>query len=120
MAVGAALGAVERKALKAGKPRLYVEFIYNMPLRAIGRMTGGLTDSGLVRAIVREAKGWGLGGLVLLVATIALGKGVGLAVLLCLLWVLGPWVLAMVANAIRNVASTRALKEAARSRAQLR
>lgn len=115
-AVGAVLGIVERNALKSGMPNINIEFVYNMPLRAIGQMTGGITDSGLVRAIVREAKGWGLGGLVLLVATIALGKGVGLAVLLCLLWVLGPWALAMAVNAIRNVASVRALKEADQSR----
>lgn len=117
MAIGAALGVVERKALSAGTPHLNVEFVYNMPLRAIGQMTGGITDSGLVRAIVREAKGWGLGGLVLLAASIALGRGVGLGLLLCLLWVLGPWALAMVINAIRNAASARTLKaaDAARS-----
>ena len=112
MAIGAALGAVERRALKAGTPNLNVEFVYNMPLRAIGQMTGGITDSGLVRAIVREARGWGLGGLALLVASIALGKGVGLGILLCLLWVLGPWALAMTVNAIRNAASAKALKAA--------
>ena len=109
MAVGAILGAVERKALRAGSPNINVEFVYNMPLRAIGRMTGGITDSGLVRAIVREAKGWGLGGLALFAAAIALGRGVGLGILLCLLWVLGPWAAAMVVNAIKNAAGKKAL-----------
>lgn len=116
MGIGAALGAAERKARATGAANINVEFVYNMPLRAIGQMTGGITDSGLVRAIVREAKGWGLGALVLLVATIALGKGVGLGILLCLLWVLGPWALAMAINAIRNAASTRALRAADQSR----
>ncbi|MBQ1839902.1 MAG: fibronectin type III-like domain-contianing protein, partial [Atopobiaceae bacterium] len=111
MAISAGLGVAEREAFKAGIPNLYVEFVYNMPLRAIGQMTGGITDSGLVRAIVREAKGWGLGGLVLMVLAIALGKSVGLSVLLCLLWVFGPWVLAAVANALKNARSARALKE---------
>ena len=112
MAVGGILGAVERRSLAQGTPNLNVEFVYNMPLRAIGQMTGGITDSGLVRAIVREAKGWGLGGLALLAGSIALEKGVGLGILLCVLWVLGPWAYAMVANAIKNSASERALKSA--------
>lgn len=116
MLVGSVLGLVERKALAKGTPNLNVEFVYNMPLRAIGQMTGGITDSGLVRAIVREAKGWGLGGIALLVLAVALGWGVGWGILLLVLWVLGPWVLAMVANALRNVASTRALKAADASR----
>ena len=116
MGIGAALGAVEKKALVQGTPNLNVEFVYNMPLRAIGQMTGGITDSGLVRAIVREAKGWGLGGIALLVLSLALGWGVGLGLLLCLLWVLGPWAVAMVANAVRNAASKRALQDADASR----
>ncbi|MBP3894080.1 MAG: glycoside hydrolase family 3 C-terminal domain-containing protein [Atopobiaceae bacterium] len=112
MAIGAALGVVERKALAKGTPNLNVEFVYNMPLRAIGQMTGGITDSGLVRAIVREAKGWGLGGLALLGGSVALGRGVGLGILLCLVWVFGPWAVAMVANAIKNAASKKALATA--------
>jgi beta-glucosidase len=116
MALGAVLGLVERSALAKGTPNLNVEFVYNMPLRAIGQMTGGITDSGLVRAIVREAKGWGLGGIVLLVLAIVLGWGVGWGILLCLLWVFGPWAAAMVVNAVRNVASMRALKDADASR----
>ena len=112
MLIGATLGAVERRALAGGTPNVNIEFVYNMPLRAIGQMTGGITDSGLVRALVREAKGWGLGGLVLLAAAIALGCGVGLGILLCLLWVFGPWALAMATNAVRNAASARALREA--------
>ena len=75
-------------------------------------MTGGITDSGLVRAIVREAKGWGLGGLALLVAVPALGRGVGLGILLCLLWVFGPWAWAMVVNAIKNATSKKTLAAA--------
>ncbi len=116
MLVGAVLGLVERSALAKGTPNLNVEFVYNMPLRAIGQMTGGITDSGLVRAIVREAKGWGLGGLLLLVLAVVLGWGFGWGILLCLLWVFGPWVVAMVANAVRNAASMRALKDADASR----
>ena len=112
MAISGALGAVERRALAGGTPNVNIEFVYNMPLRAIGQMTGGITDAGLVRALVREAKGWGLGGLVLLVVAIALGYGVGLGILLCLLWAFGPWALAMATNAVRNAASARALREA--------
>ena len=116
IAVGAALGVAESEALKAGTPNINVEFVYNMPLRAIGQMTGGITDSGLVRAIVREAKGWGLGGLVLLVLAIALGWGVGWGILLCLLWAFGPWIFAAVANALKNAGSAKKLRAADQSR----
>jgi beta-glucosidase len=116
IAVGAALGVAESEALKAGTPNINVEFVYNMPLRAIGQMTGGITDSGLVRAIVREAKGWGLGGLVLMVLAIAFGRGIGLAILLCLLWVFGPWLLAAAVNSLENLRSSKALRVADESR----
>lgn len=115
MAVGAALGMAERKALTRGKPNLYIEFVHNMPLRAIGQMTGGVTDSGLVRTIVREAKGWGLGGLALLGA-VAVRRGLRKGVLAYLLWELTPPTAAMVANAAKNAVSTRALKKADQSR----
>ncbi len=112
MLAGKALGVMERRALASGTPNLNVEFVYNMPLRAIGQMTGGLTDSGLVRAIVREAKGWGLGGIALLMLAILAGWGVGAGILLCLLWVLAPMLIALVANCVRNGASQKALRAA--------
>ena len=37
---------------KAGKPDLNILFIYNMPFRAIAKMTGGKVNSGMVKAIV--------------------------------------------------------------------
>ncbi len=116
MAISAGLGVAEREAFKAGAPNINVEFVYNMPLRAIGQMTGGITDSGLVHAIVREAKGWGLGGLVLMVLAIAFGRGIGLAILLCLLWVFGPWLLAAAVNSLENLRSSKALRVADESR----
>jgi beta-glucosidase len=116
MAISAGLGVAEREAFKADAPNINVEFVYNMPLRAIGQMTGGITDSGLVRAIVREAKGWGLGGLVLMVLAIAFGRGIGLAILLCLLWVFGPWLLAAAVNSLENLRSSKALRVADESR----
>ena len=112
MLVGKALGVMERRALASGTPNLNVEFVYNMPLRAIGQMTGGLTDSGLVRAIVREAKGWGLGGIALLMLAILAGWGVGAGILLWVLWVLAPMLVALVANCVRNSASQKALRAA--------
>ncbi len=116
MLVGTVLGVIERKSLASGTPNLNVEFIYNMPLRAIGQMTGGLTDSGLVRAIVREAKGWGLIGIALLILAIVLKWGVGKGILLCLLWVLVPIIVALVANLIKNAISAKKLKAADEAR----
>ena len=73
-----------RRNAEKGTPNINIEFVYNMPLRAIGQMTGGITDNGLVRAIVRGAKGWGFGGLVLLghstlaaVGAVSARRGVG-------------------------------------------
>ena len=116
IAVGAALGVAVRESRAAGTPSLHVEFVYNMPLRAIGQMTGGMTDSGLVRALVREAKGWWIGGLVLLALAIALGWGLALGLLLFLVWVFGPWVAALVVNAAKNAHSAKELRKADQSR----
>ena len=109
-AVGFALGSAERKALAHGSPNLYVEFVYNMPLRAIGQMTGGLTDSGLVRAIVREAKGWGLAGVTMTLLALALGWGLRAGILLWLLWIIAPMPAAFVTNLVRNAVGQRTLK----------
>lgn len=116
MAVSAALGAARRRNAEKGTPNINIEFVYNMPLRAIGQMTGGVTDSGLVRTIVRSAKGWGIGGLLLLVLIVATGGGIGLGIALYLLWVLCPPMVALAVNALRNAASDKALKAADQSR----
>ena len=109
--ISSVLDVVRRRNVAHGTPNINVEFVYNMPLRAIGQMTGGITDSGLVRAIVREAKGWGLGGLVLLALAITLGWGVGKGMTLCLLWVFGPWALAMAINAAKNTVGLNSLRK---------
>ena len=47
---------------KQGKPNLNVMFQYNMPLRALAKMTSGAISMGMVDGIVLEAKGfWGIG-----------------------------------------------------------
>ena len=73
-----------------------------MPLRAIGKMTGGMVDMGVVDALVREVKGYGWGGVVLLAAAVLLGWGVGVGILLWALWVVVPIVFALVMNLVRN------------------
>ncbi len=112
MATSAALGATRRRNVARGAPDINVEFVYNMPLRAIGQMTGGITDRGLVRAMVREARGWGLGGLALLALAVAMGWGLGLGTLLCLLWVFGPWACAFALDTARNRRGHRVLRDA--------
>lgn len=114
--VSAALGLVERKSFADGRPNLSLEFAYNMPLRAIGQMSGGLADDGLVRAIVREARGWGLGGVVLLLLSLMLGWGATTGISLCLLWVLAPMAVAFVANLVKNRLSARNLRAADEAR----
>ena len=72
-------------------------------------MTGGITDMGVVRALVREARGLGWGGAVLLALALALGWGPLVGAGLWLLWVLAPIVVALLANLARNRALAREL-----------
>lgn len=51
-----------RRSMKRGKPDLNILFVYNMPLRALAKMTSGMVSMGMVDGIVMEAKGqWGKG-----------------------------------------------------------
>ena len=57
----------KKKADAAGKPDLNTLFIYNMPFRAIGKMTGGMVDSHMVDGIVDIVNGHffkGVGGVI--------------------------------------------------------
>lgn len=96
------LRTMKRAAERSGKPNLNVLFIWNMPLRALAKMTSGMVDMGLVDALVREVRGFGWGGVVLLAASIALGWGVGAGILLWALWILAPLAIAFVANLVKN------------------
>ena len=60
--VGAVLNAKLRRSLRSGKPDLNILFIYNMPLRAVAKMTNGMVSMGVVDGLVMELKGfWVLG-----------------------------------------------------------
>ena len=100
--VWAVLKALKTGADKSGKPNLNVLFIWNMPLRALAKMTGGMVDMGLVDALVREVRGFGWGGVILLAAAIALGWGVGAGISLWALWILMPILYAFVMNLVKN------------------
>ena len=52
----------KKKADASGKPDLNTLFIYNMPFRAIGKMTGGAVDSKMVDGIVKLVNGHFFGG----------------------------------------------------------
>ena len=47
----------KRKSEKAGKPDLNILFIYNMPFRAIAKMTGGAVSAEMVDGLVLMANG---------------------------------------------------------------
>ena len=49
---------------KKGKPDLNVLFQYNMPLRALAKMTNGAISMGMVDGIVMEVQGFWVIGLV--------------------------------------------------------
>lgn len=53
----------KKAAEAAGKPDLNVLFIYNMPFRAIGKMTGGTVDSRMVEGMVEIVNGHFFGGI---------------------------------------------------------
>lgn len=57
------LTAMKKKADESGKPNLNVLFIYNMPFRAMAKMTGGAVSMDMVDGIVDIVNGKFFGGL---------------------------------------------------------
>ncbi|WP_029324419.1 glycoside hydrolase family 3 C-terminal domain-containing protein [Butyrivibrio sp. AE3004] len=51
------LTAMKKKAEESGKPDLNTLFIYNMPFRAMAKMTGGAVDMEMVHGIVKIVNG---------------------------------------------------------------
>ena len=69
--VWAVLTMMLNASYKRGKPNLNVMFQYNMPLRALAKMTSGAISMGMVDGIVLEAKGfWVIGLLKVIVETV--------------------------------------------------
>ena len=69
--VCAVLTARLRWSIRRGHPDLNLLFIYNMPLRAVAKMTGGLAGMGVVDGLVMEARGFWLIGLLRTLAGLA-------------------------------------------------
>ena len=57
--VAAVLGQLLRRSIQRGKPDLNILFQYNMPLRALAKMTNGAISMGMVDGIVMEAQASG-------------------------------------------------------------
>ena len=57
------LTAMKKKADDSGKPDLNILFIYNMPFRAMAKMTGGAVSMEMALGIVRLVNGHFFGGL---------------------------------------------------------
>ncbi|RVU96972.1 glycosyl hydrolase [Coriobacteriales bacterium OH1046] len=102
MLVSAIVTTLVRSSYKKGTPDLNALFIYNMPLRAIAKMAGGMASMGLVDALVREAKGWGLIGAIPFLLIGILSHRWGLAVLVWILWTLAPIIFEFVKNLVEN------------------
>ena len=102
MLVSAIVTGMVNSSYKKGTPDLNALFIYNMPLRAIGKMAGGMADMGLVDALVREAKGFGLLGIIPFLLIGLVGHKWGLGILVLILWVIGPIIYAFVKNIVKN------------------
>ena len=57
----------KKKADESGKPDLNILFVYNMPFRAMAKMSGGMVSREMVESIVTIANGHffrGLGGVI--------------------------------------------------------
>ena len=63
-----ALHTLLTASYKKGQPNLNVMFQYNMPLRALAKMTSGAISMGMVDGIVLEAKGFWIIGLLKVIA----------------------------------------------------
>ncbi len=61
--VAAVLKALLNRSIRNGKPDLNILFQYNMPLRALAKMTNGAISMGMVDGIVMEVKGFWIIGL---------------------------------------------------------
>ena len=57
------LTALKRSGEKKGKTDLNLLFVYNMPLRALAKMTGGMVDMAMVDGMVLELRGFWIIGL---------------------------------------------------------
>ena len=66
--VWAVLTMLLNASYKRGKPNLNVMFQYNMPLRALAKMTNGAISMGMVDGVVLEAKGFWVIGLLKVIA----------------------------------------------------
>jgi beta-glucosidase len=62
--IWAVMTVIKKRADKAGRPNLNLLFTYNMPLRALQKMTGGFFSMGMVDALVMEVKGFWVIGIV--------------------------------------------------------
>ena len=51
------------KAIEKGEPNLDILFVYNMPIRGISRMTGGMVNMKMVYGITEIANGHFLKGM---------------------------------------------------------
>lgn len=58
------LTAILNASIKKGTPNLNVFFIYNMPLRALAKMTNGMVSMGMVDGLVMECRGFWVIGIV--------------------------------------------------------
>ena len=71
---GAVLTHLYKRSLASNEPDLNVTFVYNMPLRALAKMTGGMVSMGMVDAIVMELRGFWVVGLVRLLVEFVLNQ----------------------------------------------
>jgi beta-glucosidase len=105
--VGAIIRAMERASAKTGKRSLNIEFVYNMPMRALAKNAGEFVSMGMVDAIVRELKGWGLIGLVPAIVVRLLTGGWFWVVWVA--WFAVPILFEFVSNLVRNASMRRRL-----------
>lgn len=51
------MNSMKKKSEEKGKPDLNILFIYNMPFRALAKMTGGMVSTDMVKGILTVVNG---------------------------------------------------------------
>lgn len=96
--VGFILNMLYSNTMKGEMPDLNILFIYNMPLRALAKMAGGMVSMGMVDAIVMVMRGWWL-------LTAVAGIVLSVVTKMPIFWILGVfwWIAYIIFEFVKNM-----------------
>ena len=96
--VGLILNMLYANTMKGETPDLNILFVYNMPLRALAKMAGGMVSMGMVDAIVMVMQGWWL-------LTTVVGILLSVCTKLPVFWIIGVcwWIVYILFEFVKNM-----------------